>query len=55
MMLVSAHIVAVMVSSKKLAFPSVSTGWDITEDFTYSTHPHTHTHQQIVWLKDLKK
>lgn len=37
MMLVSTHIFADMVSSIKLAFPSVSTVWDITEHLTYST------------------
>lgn len=47
LMLVSTHIVAVMVSSVKLAFPSISTGWDITEDLIYSTQTHTNRYSAV--------
>lgn len=53
-MLVSTHAVAVMVSSINLAFPSASTGWDITEDLTYSTQTHTDRYLVVgyteIWL-----
>lgn len=52
-MWVSAHVVAIMVSSMNLAFPSLSTGWDITEDFTCSTRTHTNRYQND-WLKMTK-
>lgn len=53
-MLISTHIFADMVSSIKLAFPSVSTVWDITEHLTYSTQLDTKRYLVVgyanIWL-----